>query len=132
MKTDAIMPLLSDLKLKGMAEALERIFVEAEREAASTADVVSALLAEELRYRQERSLRYRLKQARIPWDLSLATFPFGGQPGVNKSQIMNLAVAAFIERGENIVFIGSTGTGKSGLAIGLLRQAILAGYRGLF
>lgn len=34
-----------------------------------------------------------------------------------------------MERAQNIVFIGDPGTGKSGLAIGLLRQAILSGYR---
>jgi len=36
----------------------------------------------------------------------------------------------FLERKENIVFIGNPGTGKSGLAVGLLRQALLSGYRG--
>jgi len=132
MKTNAIMPLLASLKLKGMAASLERIFCEAEKNAAATPDVLAALLDEELRYRQERSLFYRLNKARIPWDLSLATFPFEQQPAIAKHQIMNLADAAFVERGENIVFIGNTGTGKSGLATGLLRQAILAGHRGLF
>jgi DNA replication protein DnaC len=38
----------------------------------------------------------------------------------------------FLERKENIVFIGNPGTGKSGLAVGLLRQALLSGYRGRF
>ena len=37
-----------------------------------------------------------------------------------------------MERGENIVFIGKPGVGKSGLAAGLLRETLVAGYRGLF
>jgi DNA replication protein DnaC len=35
-------------------------------------------------------------------------------------------------RAENIVFIGDPGTGKTGLAIGLLRQALVSGRRGRF
>ncbi|EFK07688.1 IstB-like ATP-binding protein, partial [delta proteobacterium NaphS2] len=38
----------------------------------------------------------------------------------------------FINRRENIVFHGKTGVGKTGLAVGILRQAIIAGYRGRF
>jgi DNA replication protein DnaC len=77
-------------------------------------------------------LAYRLKQAKIPWDWTLETFPFERQPEVNKAHILSLAGLAFGERAENIVFIGHPGTGKSGLAIGLLRQALRNGYRGCF
>ncbi len=75
---------------------------------------------------------YRLSHAKIPWDWTLNTFPFDKQPGVKKSQIMSLAGLAFIERAENIVFIGNPGTGKSGLASGLLHQALIDGHRGRF
>ena len=62
----------------------------------------------------------------------METFPYDRQPGVNKAQIQSLAGLDFIQRAENIVFIGPTGTGKSGLASGLLRQALFNGYRGRF
>ena len=45
---------------------------------------------------------------------------------------MSLASLAFVERAENIVFIGDPGTGKTGLAIGLLREALVSGLRGRF
>jgi len=45
---------------------------------------------------------------------------------------MSLAGLSFIDKAENIVFIGNPGTGKSGLAIGLLRTALINGYRGRF
>ncbi len=38
----------------------------------------------------------------------------------------------FMQRGENIVFHGKTGVGKSGLAVSILRHAIISGYRGRF
>ena len=95
-------------------------------------EVVYRLLLEEWRYRQERSLAYRLAQAKLPWQWSLETFPFDRQPGVNAAQIKGLAGLDFIQRAENLVFIGPPGTGKSGLAIGLLRQALVNGCRARF
>jgi DNA replication protein DnaC len=124
--------LLSKLRLKGMATALDGEIQRAEKEGASVSEFISRLLFEEQAYRQNQGLLYRLKGAKIPYDWSLKTFPFDRQPGVNKAQINELAGLAFVERGENIVLVGDTGTGKSGLAIGLLRQALLSGYRGRF
>jgi DNA replication protein DnaC len=115
-----------------MAGALDEEIKRAEKEGAPVSEVLSRLLLEEQAYRQNQGLLYRLKGARIPYDWSLKTFPFDRQPGVNKAQINELAGLAFVERGENIVLVGDTGTGKSGLAIGLLRQALLSGYRGRF
>jgi DNA replication protein DnaC len=124
--------LLTQLRLEGMAGALDKEIQRAEREGAPASEVLYRLLTEEQAYRQNQSLLYRLKGARIPWDWTLKTFPFDKQPGVSKAQIQELSGLAFLERKENIVLIGNPGTGKSGLAIGLLRQALLSGYRGRF
>ena len=124
--------LLTQLHLMGMAQALDHELQRAEKEASPVSEVVHRLLIQEHVYRQERSQSYRLKQARIPWDWTLKTFPFDQQPGISKAQIQQLAGLSFLERKENIVFIGNPGTGKSGLASGILRQALLAGYRGRF
>ena len=124
--------LLAQLHFKGMAQSLERILGQADAEALPATDVVHRLLQEEWRYRQERSLAYRLAQAKLPWAWSLETFPFARQPGVNAAQIKGLAGLDFIQRAENLVFIGPPGTGKSGLAIGLLRQALVNGSRARF
>ena len=71
-------------------------------------------------------------QARLPWRWSLDSFPFDRQPGVSKAQIQTLAGLDFLRRAENVVLIGNPGTGKTGLGIGLLREACLNGYRGRF
>ena len=132
MKNLELHDLLEELKFRGMARVLDDHLATTEREGLSVRDTLLNLLREELIHRKERSLVNRIKNARIPWQWTLATFPFEKQPSVNKGQIMSLADTAFVERGENIVFIGEPGTGKSGLASGLLREALVAGYRGLF
>ena len=89
------------------------------------------LLRQEAASRREHSLAYRL-QARLPWRWSLDSFPFDRQPGVSKAQIQTLAGLDFLRRADNVLLIGKPGTGKTGIGIGLLREACLNGYRGRF
>jgi DNA replication protein DnaC len=121
--------LLDNLHLRGMSSCLEEVLAQAQKNGTAIEDVLLELLQAEHRDKQERCLASRLKSAKIPWDWTLETFPFKQQPGVNKTQIMGLAKLTFIERSENIIFIGKPGAGKSGMAMGLLRRAILNGYR---
>lgn len=124
--------LLDVLKFEGMTQVIDQLMADAEKNATSTSQVIADLLEQELRYRKERSLINRIKNAAMPHDWSLTTFPFSLQPAVDKRQIMDLANIDFIQRGESIVLIGPPGTGKTGLAIGLLREALVSGCRGRF
>lgn len=126
-----ISELLDELKFKGMAGIIDQQIKLAE-DGAATQEIISNLLREELRFRQERSLVNRIRNAKMPWDWTLNSFPFEQQPGVNKNQVMTLAGLDFLQRGENIIFHGKTGVGKSGLAVGILRQALISGARGRF
>lgn len=77
-------------------------------------------------------MEWRIKNARMPERWALETFPFKIQTGVNRRQIKTLAELAFIPKAENLVFIGPTGVGKTGLASALLLRALQNGYRGRF
>ncbi len=127
-----IQHILDELRLKGMADVLDRELDLAEKKGSPVTRVLHRLLCEELKHRRERSMAYRINNAKIPWPWTLQTFPFDKQPGVRKHQIQSLAELSFLSKTENIVFIGPPGTGKSGLASGLLRQALIEGYRGRF
>lgn len=128
---NTITELLEALKFKGMAMAIDNQIALAEK-GTSAQEIICNLLQEEFRFRQERSMQNRLRNAKLPWDWTLNSFPFEKKPEVNKNQIMTLAGLDFLQRGENIIFHGSTGVGKSGLAVGILRQAVVSGYRGRF
>lgn len=127
-----IVELLDTLKFKGMTLALDQQIAQAEKKGLPVQEVIYNLLFEEMRFRQERSVQYRLQTAKLPWDWTINSFPFERQVSLNKSQIMTLAGLDFIKRGDNVIFHGKTGVGKSGLAVAILRQALIAGYRGRF
>jgi DNA replication protein DnaC len=122
-----IFELMEKLKLRGMMETLEESFWRAEKEGFSHADLFYELLAAEYIYQENRSRTNRIKRAELPFEWTLETFPFSQQPSVNKTQILNLAGLDFVKRRDNLVFIGDTGTGKSGLATGILQKALANG-----
>jgi DNA replication protein DnaC len=75
-------------------------------------------------------LAYRAGPATEKW--SLESFPFKKQPGVSQKQIRGFAELDFVAKAENLVCIGPTGVGKTGIASGLLLKALQNGHRGLF
>ena len=129
---ETIAELLAQLRLRGMTGALEHELQRAEQHACSPAKLVHRLLLEEARYRRERSLEYRLEKAKLPWPWTLESFPFERQPGLDRARVNSLAGLDFVRRADNLVLVGPPGTGKSGIAIGLLRKACLNGYRARF
>src|SRR5262249_10563838 len=101
-------------------------------DAVPPAELLHRLLTAEAASRRERSLAYRLDQAHLPWQWTLETFPFKRQPGLNRAQINTLPGLDFPRRADHLLLIGPPGTGKTGIALGLLREACLNGYRGRF
>lgn len=129
---DDLDQLLRSLKLRRMREVLPDELQRAEKKKPSYSDFLARVLREEYQHQQVRFLEYRIGRANIPERWSLETFPWDRQPTINKSQIEQLAELDFVARAANLVFIGDTGVGKTGLASAILLRALQRGYRGLF
>ena len=73
----------------------------------------------ELIERERRAAERRLKAARFPQTKTLDEFDFGQQPSINKPLVLELAKGQYIDNRENVLLIGSSGVGKTHLAIAL-------------
>ena len=124
--------LLENLKLTRMAEVLDRELARMRSEGHGPRVLLARMLREQWQARQETSKKYRITAAKIPELLSLETFPYDRQTSVRRALIEELATLEFVAQGQNLVFIGGPGRGKTGLATGLLLRALRAGHRGRF
>ena len=129
---DDLDQLLRSLHLRKIAEIFDDEIKRAEKADTSYQEFVARLMRAQWQANQEAALAWRIKRAGLPEQWTLETFPFKRQPGVNARQIRTFAELEFVTKAENIVFIGPTGVGKTGLAMGILLRALENGYRGLF
>jgi DNA replication protein DnaC len=129
---DELDQLLRSLRLGRMREIFDEQLKQAEKADLSYTEFLLRLLRPQWHARQEQSLNWRIKKAALPEPWTLESFPYAKQPGVSRKQIRAFAELDFVARAENIVFIGKTGVGKTGLATGILLKALQNGYRGLF
>ncbi len=88
------------------------------------------LLAErEVRTREQNAMTRRLREAAFPAEKELSEFEFSAVPKLNKKRILDLSRCEYLEKKENIVFVGPPGVGKSHLAVALGREACRRGKR---
>jgi DNA replication protein DnaC len=129
---DELEQLLRSLKLKRLLEIMDDELAWAQEHGPSYTEWTKRLLRQEYAAQKDRFLEYRIRRAKLPERWSLHTFPWDRQPGIDRRVIEQLAELDFIARGSNIVLIGPTGVGKTGLASAILLQALYQGRRGLF
>lgn len=83
----------------------------------------------ELLDRERRATERRIHQARFPVVKSLDSFHFLAIPSLNKSLVLELARCEFLQRRENVLLLGNSGTGKTHLALALGLVACQRGHR---
>ncbi len=83
----------------------------------------------ELLEREQRATERRIRSARFPVLKSLETFEYTVIPSLNKNLVLELARCEYIDRKENLLALGNSGTGKTHIALALGLAACQKGYR---
>lgn len=127
--SEKIESLCEQLALVAVGNQYANLADEAARKKTSFTEYLETLLRAEASLRNERRRETLLRLAGIPALKMLQQFDFEAGAGAPKARIQELAGLAFVERKENVVFLGPSGTGKSHLATALGVKATERGYR---
>ena len=124
--------LLEKLKMDHLSARLDGVCEQASKRELDYKGFLTEALAAEWTGRHGRGVEMRLSQAHFPVVKTLEKFDFGFQPSLDRKVLRELSGMGFVERSENVVFLGPPGVGKSHLAIALGVKVVESGYRVLF
>lgn len=79
-------------------------------------DFLIELTGAEIAFRDERARKINITVSHFPYIKTVKDFDFSYQPTINKEQVMDFLSLRFIEQKSNIIFVGSSGAGKTHLA----------------
>lgn len=106
---------LEVLKLEKIREYYPN-YIENINKEISLTDMLLELTNKEIEYRNERASQIQITVSAFPYKKELEDFDFNYQPSINKQEILELNTLGFLERHENILFLGPSGVGKTHLA----------------
>ena len=110
---------LKELRLPSFLREYGKLAAQCAAENADHPEYLLRLAELELIDRHQRMVERRIRAARFPAVKSLDTFDFPAIPSVNKALVMELARCEYIQRRENVIAVGNSGTGKTHVALGL-------------
>lgn len=124
---DRLRAQLADCKMPGALEAVDDILRRIDAGELTAGPAMEALLGSHIALRNQRRLQTAMRCARLPTVKTLEDVDFSFQPSVKRDQLESLHTLHFLERKENVVFLGPPGVGKTHLAISL---AVIAAEHG--
>jgi DNA replication protein DnaC len=119
---------LKALKLPTFVREYDKVARQCAAEGVDHVQFLLRLVELEVIDRERRMIDRRIKAAKFPTVKSLDSFDFAAFPNLNKALVMELARSAYVERRENVIAVGNSGTGKSHIGLGL---GLAACQRGL-
>jgi len=128
-RRDRLRSMLADLKMPGSLEALGAILQGVDGGALTAAEAIEQVLGAQISLRNDRRLLAAMRSSRLPAIKTLADFDFSFQPSLKREQMESLHELGFVERRENVIFLGPPGVGKSHLALSLAVATAQSGRR---
>jgi DNA replication protein DnaC len=110
---------LKALKLPSFLREHDKLARQCAAEGVDHTGYLLRLAELELLDRERRLVERRIRQARFPAVKSLDSFDFTALPALNKLLVLELARGEYVERRENVIALGNSGTGKTHIALGL-------------
>jgi DNA replication protein DnaC len=110
---------LKALKLPTFLREYDKVARQCAAEGVDHVRFLMRLVELEVIDRERRMIDRRIKAAKFPVVKSLDSFDFAAFPNLNKALVMELARSEYVERRENVIAVGNSGTGKSHIGLGL-------------
>ncbi len=110
---------METLKLDKIKDYYPNYVDKAKKNNISLTDALLELTNKEIEYRDERASQILVLVSAFPYKKEIDDFDFDYQPSINKQEIMELNTLGFLERHENILFLGPSGVGKTHLAVSI-------------
>jgi DNA replication protein DnaC len=130
---EKIVAMLKYVRLWGLLANWDGYIEMARKGSFSHPRLLSYIVEEEYKLKKENSRKMRMSRAKIPEEFVIETFPFDRQPKLNKKKLLSVYDSFdYVDKNQNIIWVGPPGTGKTGLATAFLIQAIREGYSGRF
>ncbi len=123
---------MKTLSLKGMLEVYKDLALKASQGNLQYEEYLALLLEAEVKRKTEGSVKAKITKARFPYFKTIEEFDFSFQPHLNEKEVITLSSLDFVDKKENILFLGPPGVGKTHLSIGLGIKACMAKYRVVF
>jgi DNA replication protein DnaC len=120
---------LKTLRLPTMLREYDKVAQQCATDAVDYPRFLLRLVELELLDRDRRAVERRIKAARFEVVKTLDTFDFLAIPSLNKQLVLDLARCDYIDRRENVLALGNSGTGKTHVALALGLAACQKGYR---
>ena len=120
------------LRLSNLRANCSDIIHRAQIDKPTYLELISTILKDELNTRQKNDLLRRMRQAKLPKNCDLDHFDFNHSAGITKSQLQQMRALVWLDQMHNVIFMGPSGTGKTFMTAGLIRDAVMRGYRALF
>ena len=125
---DELVPILKKLRLSGVLQTLDLRTKEAVDESLGHTEFLFRLCSDEVQRRESKQLDLRMRRASFESAKRIEDFEWSFNPKIPKAKIVDLATCHFIDKKQNGILIGPTGTGKSHLAQAIGERACRAGH----